>query len=682
MENIWWKEPMRVLQYNLQVRDTPGMDAEKIARETEEMAANVVVMNVGGIYAWYQSKVKYHHINEYLPEGRDLLKEWIDAFHKRNIKFVARFDFSITDDTTYQSKPQWFARHKDKSPYYRGEKRMGDWSLFLNTCATGGYRNEEVGVPVIQEVLDQYDIDGIFFNAPYASACFCERCQEKYLERYGKEMPDDSDDFEADWLSYCTKENIGVIYKAIKEKRPEVPMILYYNPYNTKSKAFGKSDRDNIYDRYATADLICTESQNVLSKGVNGIPETIHPVIAMKAGQTEDGELLPFGIIHSCPGMDWRHVGLPENEYLPWMCQVPAAKGTIWHSVTGYNDTITDKRIIKTITAVDKMIMKCEKDMHGAASRADVLLFWDGTQAGKDWADILMKRHIQFDLMHDYCINEQRLGKYKAAIIPEGFPLSGDLGEVIETYVSRGGSILAERSEPDEITEQAAFYGVEDKVQKGEFLYASYMRFEQEGAEAKAGMDTDKAAFRGAVNYCTPLEGTQVLFTLVPPFAPMEVVGAPPERASIPTPYTDIPLGMLRPHGKGKILLLPFSYHMLTAEFHLKDHYMIASNLIKMLAGEELILDTDMPSGVQITMYEKENQILIHLVNEIGQRPLMDSIPVYSAKCNAVLPKGKQVQNVRSVIAGESLNYKEEAGKVEIVLDKLEVWDMLSIDLK
>lgn len=30
MENIWWKEPMRVLQYNLQVRDTPGMDAEKL----------------------------------------------------------------------------------------------------------------------------------------------------------------------------------------------------------------------------------------------------------------------------------------------------------------------------------------------------------------------------------------------------------------------------------------------------------------------------------------------------------------------------------------------------------------------------------------------------------------------------------------------------------------------------
>lgn len=682
MENVWWKEPMRVLQYNLQVRDTPGMDAEKIARETEEMAANVVVMNVGGIYAWYQSKVKYHHINEFLPEGRDLLREWIAAFHKRNIKFVARFDFSITDDTTYQQKPQWFARHKDKSPYYRGEKRMGNWSLFLNTCATGGYRNEEVGVPVIREVLENYDIDGIFFNAPFASACFCERCQEKYLQKYGKEMPDSPDDFEPDWLSYCTKENIGVIYRAIKEVRAEVPMILYYCPFTSKSKAFGRFDRDNIYDRYATADLICTESQNVLSNGINEIPETIHPVLSMKAGQTEDGELLPFGIIHSCPGMDWRHVGLPENEYLPWMCQVPAANATIWHSVTGYNDTITDKRIIHTITTVDKMIMKCEQDMHGVKSKADVLLYWNGSQAGRNWADILMKEHIQFDFMHDYCINRDRLMKYKAAILPDGFPVTEGMDKLLEAYVSNGGNLLAERCNPDEIVQMAELYGVEKSVQKGEYLYASYMRFEENGVFIKEGMDTDKAAFRGEVNYCIPTVETDVCMTLVPPFAPMEVVGAPPERASIPTPFTDIPLAMLRACGKGKVLLLPFRYHMLTASFHLKDHYHMAYNMIKQLTGDNMVLKTDMPSSVQVTMYEKKNKLLIHLVNETGQRPLMDMIPVYSIRCSVALPGNKQIASVRSVIGEEKITYKEMSGRVEILLDKLEVWDMISVDLK
>lgn len=133
-KKMWWDGPMRVMQYNLQVADTPGMDPEKIAMETEQLACNVVVMNVGGIYAWYPSKVKYHHINEFLPKDRDLLAELIRAFHSRNIKFVARFDFSITDDTTYLKKPQWFARKRDKTPYFRGEKRMGNWSLFLNTC--------------------------------------------------------------------------------------------------------------------------------------------------------------------------------------------------------------------------------------------------------------------------------------------------------------------------------------------------------------------------------------------------------------------------------------------------------------------------------------------------------------------------------------------------------------------
>lgn len=271
MENkIWWQGPMRVMQYNLQVADTAGMDPEKIARETEELACNVVVMNVGGIYAWYPSKVKYHHINEFLPKDKDLLAELIKAFHDRNIKFVARFDFSITDDTTYLQKPQWFARHKDKSPYYRGEKRMGNWSLFLNTCANNGYRNEEVAVPVLKEVLNNYDIDGIFLNAPTASACFCEKCREKYEKTYGVDMPENEADFHKDWLSKCTKDNIGVLHRAIKETRSEVPLILYYIPYSWKFAGAGRIDRDSIYERYATADLICTESQDVLSRGVHG----------------------------------------------------------------------------------------------------------------------------------------------------------------------------------------------------------------------------------------------------------------------------------------------------------------------------------------------------------------------------------------------------------------------------
>ena len=112
-DKLWWKKPMRVIQDNLQVADTPKMDPVKIARETQEMHADVLVINAGGIYAWYPSKVRYHHVNEYLPKDFDLFGRLIEEGHKRGIRVVARFDFSKTDDYVSQERPEWFVRNPD-----------------------------------------------------------------------------------------------------------------------------------------------------------------------------------------------------------------------------------------------------------------------------------------------------------------------------------------------------------------------------------------------------------------------------------------------------------------------------------------------------------------------------------------------------------------------------------------
>lgn len=683
MENrVWWQQPMRVMQYNLQVADTMGMDAQKIARETQELACNVVVMNVGGIYAWYPSMVKYHHVNEFLPKDRNLLTELIEAFHQRNIKFVARFDFSITDDTTYLQKPQWFARHRDKSPYYRGEKRMGEWSLFLNTCANSGYRNEEVAVPVLKEVLAHYDIDGIFLNAPMASACFCETCQKEYLKTYGVPMPEDEKEFDANWLSKCTKDNIGVMHRAIQETRKDVPLILYYIPYSWEFPGAGRIDRDSIYERYATAELICTESQDILSRGVHGgIPEAYNTMLSIKAGQRDDEALKPFGIIHSCPGMDWRHVGLPVAEYLPWMCQVPAANGILWHSVTGYPDTITDKRILDAVNRVDHMIVKSEADMDGARSRAEVALLWDGRSASRSWADGLVRNHVSFDLVQDYYINQEHLNQYRVAIAPEGVLKGRGIREAAEAYVKQGGKLIVENMDPEGIQEAASFLGIRPEIRIGEYLTASYLRFEPAGESLKKGMDTDKIPFRGAVAYCTPEEGSQVLATLVPPFAPLEVVGAPPERSSIPVPKTDIPLAVAHEWGQGTVLYLPFSFHSLICEYKLADHYQFMGNMVDTLAGRRE-LEVQAPTSVQVTMYETDRSWLIHLVNETGERPLRDTIPVRGITISVNLPETVQVTGVRTVIEGQNCLWKLEEGRVEINLEQVDVWEMIAIDKK
>ncbi len=674
----WYEEPLRVMQYNLQVADTPGMDAAKIARETEELACNAVVMNVGGIYAWYPSEVPFHHVNEFLPKDRDLLEELITEFHKRNIRFIARFDFSITDDTTYLQKPQWFARHADKSPYFQGEKRMGNWSLFLSTCALNGYRNEAVALPVMREALTKYDIDGVFFNAPMASPCHCEKCRAKYLETYGTPMPEDETSWDPQWLSDCTKYNIGNVYRAIKETREEVPMILYYIPYSWKGIGF-HIDRDSIYDRYQTADLICTEAQDVLSRGSEGIPRTAQPILAMKAGMRDDEAFRPFGIIHSCPGMDWRHTGLPVAEYLPWMAQIPASGGVLWHSVTGYPDTIHDKRILQAIDQVDHMIADTEAEMDGAKNCSEVLVCWDGDAKAYSLCDALLKNHITFDLMQDYSVSLERMKGYRSVLVPDGLLKNKAIREAATAYAAEGGKVLVENSDPDTTLLMREVLGVREDMSMGEYLTASYMRIEDAGRCVTADMETDKLALRGQVTYCHPVEGAETLLTLIPPFAPVDVTGRPPERASIPVPKTDIPLLIRHRYGKGEVLFMPFCLSDLIGEYKLFDHYHLLGNMVDALLGRRA-LEVSGPSTIHVTAFCKEDRQLIHLVNETGERPLRETVPVAGIRISAAIPEGKSVKGVRATLEGRELTCEVKDGRVEINLPRLDVWQMIVIE--
>lgn len=676
--NKWYEKPMRVMQYNLQVADTPGMNAAKIARETEELACNVVVINVGGIYAWYPSEIPFHHVNEFLPKDRDLLEELIAEFHKRNIKFVARFDFSITDDTTYLQRPQWFARHANKYPYFQGEKRMGNWSLFLSTCALNGYRNEEVAVPVMREALTKYDIDGVFFNAPMASPCHCEKCQSKYLETYGVPMPEDETKWDSQWLNDCTKYNIGNVYRAIKETRREVPMILYYIPYSWKGIGF-HIDRDSIYDRYQTADLICTEAQDVLSRGTEGIPKTAHPVLAMKAGMRDDEAYRPFGIIHSCPGMDWRHTGLPVAEYLPWMAQVPASGGVLWHSVTGYPDTICDKRILHAIDRMNHMVAATEVDMDGAKNCSEALVCWDGDSAAYTLCDALLKNHITFDLMQDYSVSVERMKNYRVVLVPDGLLKSQAIREAVTAYAAGGGQVIVENTDPDTTLQMREVLGVKAEMRKGEYLTASYMRIEEAGRSVTTDMETDKLALRGQVIYCHPVEGTETLLTLIPPFAPLDVVGRPPERSSIPVPKTDIPLLIRHAYGKGEVLFMPFSLTDLIREYKLYDHYHLLGNMVDSLLGRRDI-EVSGPSTIHVTAFRNKNKLLIHLVNETGERPLRDTVPVLDIQISTALKEGAVLKNVRAVLEGQQLTYEAKDQRVLVTLPCLNVWQMIVIE--
>lgn len=683
-ERFWWHKPLRVIQPNMQVQDTACIDPPQLAAQLKEMGANAMVFNTGGIYAWYDTQVPYHTVNGYLPEGRDLLGELITACHREDLRFIARFDFSKADDSAYLRRPEWFVRKEGGRPEIIGAERPGPWPLLMSTCINGGYRNADVAAPVLREALSRYPIDGIFFNNPGYVFCRCERCRRKYAEQYGKELPDSSRELEPDFAARCFDDNMEAMYDLIKLERPEVPMILYYNLH-----------RDNLSKRVQITDMLCTEPQDVLSLGHARIPEFWKPALSIKVGRSVPGRPAPFGIVHSCPGMDWRHTGLPVAEYRFWLAQIPANGGQIWHSVTGIPDTIEDKRILKTVAELNHHAAKLDAYMDGAVSAAETALLWNERGEAQSWAETMINRQIPFDVLLPQSRKDWELDRYRVVLIPEGTEYTPSLIHDLRSYVHGGGQLLTEGTLPSTAADADVkplhdLLGISEEAFKSEYLIASYLRFQELPCEInplQQGMDTTALiAHRGHVAYVQPhSEAVRVLATLVPPFSPPESVGAPPERASLPVSRTDLPLALEHSWGAGRAMYFAFSLGELLREFRLPEHEMLLANAIDhLLDGRPLLSVTTSYPGLQTTLFRSGSDLLLHFVNGAGRRPLAVALPLHDIEVRlrpgTRWPTGSGFK-LEMLIGGGCIEGFAANDELNFTLPRLEVWECIRIPL-
>lgn len=679
-EEVWWRKPLRIIQPNLQVADTGKIEPRRLAAQLEELGANAVVFNVGGIYAWYDTEVPYHTRNPFLEKGRDLLGEVIAELHSRDIRFIARYDFSKADDSVWLRRPQWFVRDADGRPETIGAMRPGPWPLLLKTCINSGYRNEGAAERILVESLQRYEIDGVFFNAPGYEFCRCEICRNKYANLYNDaELPETRKSLDKDFALRCMTDNMRRLNATIKSVKPDAPTILYYDLY-----------RDRLEERAEIADLICAEPQDILSLGWRHIPEFWKPALSMRFGRSAHGHGLPapLGIVHSCPGMDWRHTGLPPAEYRFWMSQVPANGGQIWHSLTGIPDTIGDKRILEQVSGLNRDVAKVEALMHGAEQEHEVALLWNSASSAEGWAEALIQARLPFAVLPIEAAEQGAMNLYKAVIVPESFGWTTALREAAEKFVRQGGGLLTEgelSDGNDKAASPAKLMGIAENSVRSEELQAAYIRFEPEGENhpLHAGFEsTELLPLRGRISYCEIDEqesSANVLATLVPPFSPPEAVGAPPERASLPVPRTDLPLIIAKQSEQGRTLYLPFSLSALIADYKLADHYRLAANSVRWLLGEPPAIETNELPGLQLTVFRNNEERLVHLVNGAGRRPLTSILPLHEIELSVTAEGDPGSYAAECLISGEIPQTSVRGGRLVVRIAKLSCWECVRI---
>jgi hypothetical protein len=104
-----------------------------------------VIVNAGGIVAYYPSKFPLHHRAEFL-NGRDLYGDLTKAAHDDGLAVLARMDSNRTAEDFYRAHPDWFSRNASGEPIRAADKYVA--------CINSPYYDEYLPA-VLTEIVER-----------------------------------------------------------------------------------------------------------------------------------------------------------------------------------------------------------------------------------------------------------------------------------------------------------------------------------------------------------------------------------------------------------------------------------------------------------------------------------------------------------------------------------------------
>ena len=144
-------------QINYNEIDPLNIDPEAWMDYWASLKVDAVLVNGGGIMAFYPTRVPYHHRSEFLG-SRDVLGEMVTAAKKRGFRVVARMDPNLAYQEALEAHPEWFERNRDGSA-----RPHAECPWLYKTCTFSTYFTEQMPA-IYREINEHYPVDGFFTN--------------------------------------------------------------------------------------------------------------------------------------------------------------------------------------------------------------------------------------------------------------------------------------------------------------------------------------------------------------------------------------------------------------------------------------------------------------------------------------------------------------------------------------
>jgi hypothetical protein len=722
----WYRRALRWGQTNITERDVTRYDIGWWRTYWKRTAVQGVVINAGGIVAYYPTAVPLHRRAKFLGD-RDLFGELSRAARDDGLAVFARMDSNTAHEDFYRAHPDWFAVDESGKPY----KNRG---LYVS-CVNGPYYDEHIPA-ILREIAGRYHPEGFTDNSwsglTRKNICFCENCARKFSAHTGHELPrkrDWNNPVYREWIlwNYARRLEIWDQNNAVT-RAAGGPDCLWVgmNGGGVSSQAELFRDFREICRR---AEMIMLDDQRRTDDSGfqrnGGVGKLVHGLLGWD-------KIMPESMaMYQTTRPTFRLSAKPAPEARLWMLEGFA--GGIqpwWHHVSAYQE---DRRAYHTAPPVMQWHRRYEAYLVNRRPVATVGVAWSQRNAdffGRDDANLLVdlpalgimqalvRARIPYLPVHLDDL-ERDGAQFKALILPNVGAMNDRQAAGVRRFVTGGGGLLATghsslANEWGEVRGDFALadlFGVHLPMKAGardeatrrhrasESLH-SYLRLRP---ELRAGVDgphiagepaitgrrhpvllgfeeTDILPFGGTLE---PLEleaWAEVLATFVPSF-PV----SPPEDSWMREPKTDIPAIVVneRP-GRGRVAYLAADLDRRFAHDNLPDYGDVLANAVRWAVRDDLPLRVDGPGLIDCHLYRQADRVILHLINLTNagtwRAPVDELIPVGPLRVSVRLPEGGRGRRLQRLVANGEINVVTEAGWSRFELPSILDHEVIVID--
>lgn len=712
----WYRNITRWGQINITEIDPEQYDIpwwRKFWKETETQG---VVINAGGIVAYYPTQIPLHRPAKYLG-GRDLFGELCRAAHEDGLAVFARMDSNRAHEDFYKAHPDWFAIDANGKPYKAGE-------LYVS-CVNSPYYHEHIPA-ILKEIWQLYKPEGFTDNSwsglDRKSICYCENCKKNFHNKTGQNIP-----LKKNWDDKVYKQWIRWNY----DRRLEI-----WDLFNKTTKAIGGADctwsgmnsgslveQSNRFRNYKEiaerADILMLDDQSRSNEeGFQNnarMGQLIHGILGWD-------KLIPESMaLYNHSDAYFRLASKPVHESRMWMINgIAGGISPWWHMIAAYHE---DRRMYHTAQPIFKWYKDNNEHLLNRKPIANVGLVWtqENTEFyGRDnaeelvelpWrgmAQALLRSRIPYIPLHADHIDRDA-GQFAVLVLPNLAIMTNDQMAAVRRFVDRGGSLIAtgDTSLYDEEGDARSDYGLSDLfgahlvtppikriVPTDKFAHVAYHTYMRLTPELRAQMkgphtgkepqvtgnrhpillgfeETDILPYGGLLEPLRLDAGAEVPLTYIPQFPTY-----PPETAYMRESKTDIPGVILRSNVKGgRVVFIPADIDRQFGHLNLPDHGNLLANIVKWTVKEDLPLTVEGAGMVDCHLYQQSGKLILHIVNLTNaatwRLPMDELIAIGPFKVKVKLPTSVSGKNIHSLVSGNNISARVENGFIKFEISSI-----------